>query len=95
MAASQRTCSKGHRYYKSSTCPVCPICEKTNKPQDSFLSEVAAPARRALEGAGITKLTQLAQLTEEGLLQLHGMGPGSLPKLRVALKANGLTFRKK
>lgn len=23
-----RTCKKGHRYYKSSDCPVCPACEK-------------------------------------------------------------------
>jgi hypothetical protein len=23
-----KICSKGHRFYKSSDCPTCPVCEK-------------------------------------------------------------------
>lgn len=90
-----RTCSKGHEYYKSSDCPVCPICEKERKPATGFLTKVGAPARRALEREGINSLLKLSKYKEEELLQLHGMGPGSMPKLRAALKAKGLVFRKK
>src|SRR3954453_24228501 len=33
-----RTCPRGHKYYKSSDCPTCPICEEANKPSEGFLS---------------------------------------------------------
>jgi DNA-directed RNA polymerase alpha subunit len=89
-----RTCSKGHKYYKSSDCPVCPICEKERKPVDGFLSTLGAPARRALEREGITTLLKLSKISEADLLKLHGMGPGSIPKLKLALKEKGLAFRK-
>ena len=90
-----RTCSKGHRYYKTSDCPTCPICEKEKKPKEGFLSSISAPARRALEREDITTLLTLSKYTEKEILQLHGMGPGSIPQLRNALKANGFSFRKK
>ncbi|MBL7910416.1 MAG: RNA polymerase alpha subunit C-terminal domain-containing protein [Bacteroidia bacterium] len=90
-----RTCSKGHTYYKSSDCPTCPICEEERKPENGFLSLLAAPARRALENAGIKTLAQLSKYSEAEILELHGMGPGSLPKLRAALKAKKLAFSKK
>lgn len=89
-----RTCPKGHRYLKSSDCPICPVCEQERKPQDGFLSLLAAPARRAVENKGIKTLQQLAQFSEEEMLALHGMGPGSMPRLREALKASGLSFQK-
>ncbi len=54
-----RTYNKEHKYLKSSECLVSPICEKETKPKDSFLSWLAAPARRALENKGITTLDQL------------------------------------
>ncbi|MBL7919562.1 MAG: RNA polymerase alpha subunit C-terminal domain-containing protein [Bacteroidia bacterium] len=98
MAASKkelRTCPNGHTYYKSSDCPTCPVCENERKPQDSFLSLLSAPARRALENKGIKTLKQLSDYSEQEILELHGMGPGSLPKLRTALKAQKLSFRKK
>lgn len=96
MAASNktlRTCSNGHQYYKSSDCPSCPICEQERKPGNGFLSLLSAPARRALEHHGITSLQQLSQYSEKEILQFHGMGPASLPKLRTALKENGLSFK--
>lgn len=89
-----RTCAKGHRYYKSSDCPTCPICEAEKRPQSGFLSLLSAPARRALESIGATTLQQLAQHTEKDILQLHGMGPASMPKLREALQQEGFAFRK-
>lgn len=88
-----RTCSKGHSYYKSSDCPTCPICEEERKPKEGFLSLLAAPARRALENQGITTLNQLTAYSEKEILGLHGMGPGSIPKLRNVLKSNGLSFK--
>lgn len=96
MATSERNlriCNNGHKYYKSSDCPTCPTCEREQKPDNGFLSVLSAPARRALENNGITTLQQLSKYTEKEILQLHGMGPASLPKLRSALKEYGLSFR--
>ena len=46
------------------------------------LPKTSAPAQRALESAGITSLKQLTEVTEEDLLQLHGMGQKALGILR-------------
>lgn len=89
-----RICNKGHEYYKSSDCPVCPICEDERKPATGFLTRLAAPARRALEQEGINSLPKLSKYSEQELLQLHGMGPSSIPKLKQALKEEGLSLRK-
>ena len=89
-----RTCRKGHKFYKTSDCPTCPVCENEKKPATGFLSALSAPARRALEGAGIKTMLQLSKMTEKEVLQLHGMGPSTLPKLRSALATNGLGFKK-
>jgi predicted RecB family nuclease len=70
-----RICDKRHKYYKSSDCPTYPTCEKERKPENGFLSLLAAPARRALENKGLTTLQQLSKFSEEEILQLHGMGP--------------------
>lgn len=88
-----RTCLQGHQYYKSISCPVCPICE-SKKAAAGFLSSLAAPARRALENRGIHSLQELAQYSEKEILALHGMGKTSIPKLRAALTSEGLSFRK-
>jgi len=91
---NRRVCGNGHVYYKSSDCPVCPICEKERAPKGGFLSELGAPARRALEGAGVTTLELLSKYSEKEILKLHGMGPSTIPKLRDALKKSGLNFKK-
>ncbi|WP_223711271.1 RNA polymerase alpha subunit C-terminal domain-containing protein [Niabella beijingensis] len=88
-----RICEKGHSYYKSSDCPVCPVCEQEKKPQSGFLSRLGAPARRALANAGIDSPEKLALHTEKEILTLHGMGPSSLPVLRAVLKESNLAFR--
>ncbi|MBO9700425.1 MAG: RNA polymerase alpha subunit C-terminal domain-containing protein [Sporocytophaga sp.] len=90
---SLRICKEGHQYYKSSDCPVCPVCEEKRKPDAGFLSLISAPARRAIEGKGITSLQQLSQYSEREILQLHGIGPSAMPKLRDALKKEGLGFK--
>ncbi len=40
--------------------------------------ELAAPARRALFGAGYVRLEQLTKLSESEVKQLHGIGPNAL-----------------
>jgi len=59
-----------------------------------FIAELAAPARRALEGAGLTTLAKLAKKTEAQVMELHGMGPNAMTKLRASLKKEGLNFRR-
>lgn len=63
-------------------------------PEDEFLSRFGGPARRTLENHGITTVEELSAFTEKEVLQFHGMGSASLPKLRDALKERGLTFKK-
>ena len=89
-----KTCPNGHRFYKTSDCPVCPDCEKEKKPESGFLARVSAPARRALEGAGILTLEDLSHRTEKELVKLHGFGKASLPGLRASLAEKGLEFKK-
>src|SRR5437870_2162863 len=88
-----RICGNGHKYYKSSDCPTCPVCEKERKPKDNFLSTISAPARRALEREGLTTLKKLSQRSEKEVLALHGMGGSTIPKLKVALSTAGLNFK--
>jgi uncharacterized protein YdhG (YjbR/CyaY superfamily) len=63
------------------------------KAESGFLWDLSAPARRALEGKGILTLTALSRYSERQILQLHGVGPGTMPKLRQALQARGLSFK--
>jgi uncharacterized protein YdhG (YjbR/CyaY superfamily) len=60
---------------------------------DTGIPKLSAPARRALEGAGYTRLDQLAAISERELGKLHGMGPTAIASLRQALDARGLSFR--
>jgi predicted RecB family nuclease len=91
---TERICPKGHKYYKTSDCPTCPVCETERIPESEFLARMSAPARRALEGMGVKTLKDLAKHSEKELLALHGFGPASLPKLKEELKAAGLSFKK-
>lgn len=89
----KKTCNQGHTFYKTSDCPTCPICEQERKPKDSFLSVLAAPARRALENAGILSVEKLSKYSEKEILSLHGMGKSSIPKLQQQLAEKGLKFK--
>ena len=57
------------------------------------LPRIGAPATRALTAHGVTRLEQLAGLSEREVQALHGVGPYALRHLRAALDAAGLTFR--
>ncbi len=87
-----RTCPKGHRFNKTSECPICPQCETARAPKDGWMIRLGAPARRALERSGIGTLNELATFTEQEILDLHGFGPGSMPILHNELKTAGLHF---
>ena len=62
---------------------------------DSDLPEkLGAPARRALIGAGVWRLEQLAAFRFAELSKLHGIGPHAMRLLEQALESQGLGFRK-
>ncbi|MFD1768836.1 DNA-directed RNA polymerase subunit alpha C-terminal domain-containing protein [Sphingobacterium suaedae] len=90
---TKRICPVGHRYYKRSDCPVCPICEQQTKPTEGFLSTLSSPARNALLAQGIDSLIKLAAYTEKEILKLHGLGKSSIPVLKEELAKEGLAFR--
>jgi hypothetical protein len=87
-----KTCKNGHQFFKSSDCPTCPICEEERKPQDNFLSLLGAPARRALEHNGINTLEQLSKYSKKEVLNFHGMGKSTIPKLEILLSDKKLAF---
>lgn len=63
-----------------------------NQESSSDLPKLAAPAQRALTGAGIFNLKQLSRFSEGQIKELHGMGPSALKVLRQSLADNGLSF---
>jgi DNA-directed RNA polymerase alpha subunit len=89
-----KICKNGHRFEKTSDCPVCPKCsseEMKNKFGEEFPS-IGAPSFRALDNAGIGSLTDLSRYSEKELLSLHGFGPKALRILKAALNDRGLGF---
>jgi DNA-directed RNA polymerase alpha subunit len=70
------------------------IKSNPTKPSLSDLPKLSAPAQRALAGAGIQNLQQLARFSESQIKELHGIGPNALKELGRALKAKGLSFAK-
>jgi len=57
------------------------------------LPKLAVPARRALLGAGYTRLEHLTRVKESDVMKLHGMGPNAMRALCNALQERGLSFR--
>jgi hypothetical protein len=55
--------------------------------------KISAPARRALDDAGLTELGLLTDVSEPELRRLHGMGPSAIRALRQALADRGLALR--
>ena len=70
-----KICERGHKFYKSSDYPTCPIYAAQDKPESGFFFLLSAPAKNALEHVGISTLTELARHSERQILALHGMGP--------------------
>ncbi len=66
--------------------------KKTKDLDGGLPSGIGAPATRALNGAGITKLEQVTKATEAELLRLHGVGPKAIRIIIAALRAEGLSL---
>ena len=49
-----------------------------NKTKNDLPAGLAKPAQRALAAAGVTRLDQLATMSEADLRQTHGMGPKAI-----------------
>jgi uncharacterized protein YdhG (YjbR/CyaY superfamily) len=64
------------------------------KQEAELFDFLPAPAIRALKGAGILSFKKLSNWTEASLLELHGFGPGSIPKLKKKMKSLGLELKK-
>jgi DNA-directed RNA polymerase alpha subunit len=88
-----KSCTAGHQFYRSPDQPSCPVCEIKRKPKSDALPELAVPARRALIKEGIDSLLKLSRYRESEIVALHGLGQRSIPKLKNALKENGLAFK--
>ena len=56
------------------------------------LPKLSAPAQRALHGAGIASLEDLAKHSETALAALHGMGPNALSTLKAEMAEHNLSF---
>ena len=65
-------------------------------PEDLEWSQIglAAPARRALVGAKLYKVSDLRKITLEELIGLHGMGKSAVARLRVIMEAKKINFRR-
>ncbi|MEO5974857.1 MAG: DUF1801 domain-containing protein [Ilumatobacteraceae bacterium] len=55
---------------------------------------LAAPAQRALVGAGIGQLSDLAKRSESSVSQIHGMGPNAMELLKASMKSKKITFKR-
>lgn len=58
------------------------------------LPKIGKPATQALTVIGVTTLEQVAKLSENELLALHGFGPKAIRLLEPVLAEHGLTLRK-
>lgn len=63
-----------------------------NSKPEGDLPKLAAPAVRALHGAGITTLEQVSKKTAYQLLELHGIGQNAIDTLRAALVERGMAL---
>ncbi|MEU3794510.1 hypothetical protein [Streptomyces fructofermentans] len=62
-------------------------------PDGDLPAGIGRPATRALLGADVRSLEEVARHTEAELLALHGVGPKAVRVLAEALERKGLAFR--
>ncbi len=55
-------------------------------------SDLANPAKRALAGAGYTRLDEFTKVSEAEVMKLHGMGSKAMGRIRRALAERGKSF---
>ena len=78
---------------RRSSATSSPMTKSIHPNAAAFPPGVSGPALRALHGAGIGSLADLAKWSEQELAKLHGMGPKALGVLKAALKAQGHSLR--
>ena len=66
--------------------------EPEGQQESDLPAGLSQPARRALAGAGISRLEQLTEFSETEIKRLHGIGPNGIEKLRSALAVKKLSF---
>ncbi len=54
---------------------------------------LGAPARRALVDADLRRVADLAKVTRQKVIGLHGIGPGAIARLDSAMGSRGIRFR--
>jgi hypothetical protein len=64
----------------------------SDQAQNDLPAKLSNPAKRALAGAGYSRLEQLTEVREADIKKLHGIGPNALKQLREALDARGLSY---
>ena len=53
---------------------------------------LAAPARRALVGARLYKVSDLKKISEQDLNDLHGMGKSAIARIKQIMRAKKINF---
>ncbi|WP_136603928.1 DNA-binding protein [Paenibacillus dokdonensis] len=71
------------------------MVQKQSNQENELPGGLSKPAQRALTGAGLLNLEDIANIREDELKKLHGIGPHALETLRQALQEKGLSFAKK
>lgn len=66
--------------------------DQLDKHENDLPAGLSNPARRALAGAGYTRLEQFTRVREADVLKLHGMGPKAMDLIRRARAARNLSF---
>jgi hypothetical protein len=95
VAWLQKDFDLGHGHAMAVYATLKPFLGKQKEEAPALPVKLSAPAQRALAGAGISTLKQLAKWTESDLMELHGMGPNAVKQLQKALDDNGLAFAQK
>lgn len=90
----KKVCSRSHGFYKSSDCPVCPTCwPGQQKKLQSDFPKLSTPALRALANANIQTFSDLTNITEKDLAQLHGIGPNAVKSLKSSMKEHKISSK--
>jgi len=68
------------------------MADEQSEIEHSLPHGIGKPATRALLAAGFTRLDQFTGVSEEEILQIHGVGPKAVDIIKNALIENGLSF---
>ena len=63
-------------------------------PIELLLRKLASPARRALENTEVKTIEALAQMSEEEIMELHGIGRNAVKTIKAFMDEHGFSFKK-